>query len=68
MSYQFVKDTGVKLHLSSAALPEVVVVVVKTFPVGLELVKAVGIDVLDAVTGSISPSQPKDELQKQHTR
>lgn len=51
MSYQFVEDTGVKSHLGPAALPELVVVVLETLPVGLELVKAVGVDVLDAVMG-----------------
>lgn len=35
------------------------VVVLETFPVGLELVEAVGVDVLDAVTGQYLLLDPK---------
>ena len=51
ISYQFIEDTVVKLHLGPAAFPELVVVVLETLPVGLELVEAVGVDVLDAAKG-----------------
>jgi len=51
ISYQFVKDTVVELHFSPAALPQLVVVVLEALPMGLELVEAVGVDVLDTATG-----------------
>lgn len=58
-SYQFVEDTVVELHLSPAAFPEVVVVVLETLPVGLELVQAVSVDILDAMTGQYLPLRLK---------
>jgi hypothetical protein len=51
ISYQFVKDTVVQLHFGPATLPQLVVVVLEALPVGLELVQAVGVNVLDTATG-----------------
>lgn len=53
-SYQLVKDAVVQGHLSLAALEEVVVVVLEAVSVSLELVEAVGVNVLDAVRRSVS--------------
>jgi hypothetical protein len=50
-AYQFVENTLAEVHLSLAALPQVVVVVLEALPVGLELIQAVGVDVLETVTG-----------------
>jgi hypothetical protein len=50
-AYQFVENTFAKVHLSLAALPQVVVVVLEALPVGLELIQAVGVDILETVTG-----------------
>lgn len=50
-AYQFVENTLAKVHLSLAALPQVVVVVLEALPVGLELIQAVGVDILETVTG-----------------
>lgn len=50
-SYQFVKDTLVQRHFGLAALELVVVVVLKAVGMGLELLEAVGVDVLDTVAG-----------------
>jgi hypothetical protein len=46
---QFLKNTAVQLHLGLAALPEPVIVVLQTLPVGIELLQAVCVDVLDPV-------------------
>lgn len=62
-SYQFVEDAVVELHLGPAAFPELVVVVLETLPVGLELIQAVGVDVLDAVKRSASSPRMSDKLE-----
>lgn len=51
ISYQFIKDAAVERNFGPAALPQLVVVVLEALPVGLELVEAVGVDVLDTATG-----------------
>lgn len=48
-AYQLVEDAVVEGHLGLAALEEVVVVVLEAVGVSLELVEAVGVNVLDAV-------------------
>jgi hypothetical protein len=64
-SYQLVEDAVVQGHLSLAALEEVVVVVLEAVGVSLELVEAVGVNVLDTVRRSVScpahtSPRPKD--------
>lgn len=44
---QLVEDTLVQLHLGLPALPQMVVIVLETFPVRGELFKAVGVDIFD---------------------
>lgn len=44
---QLVKDTLIQLHLGLPALPQMVVVVLKTLPVRGELFQAVGVDIFD---------------------
>ena len=46
-TYQLLKHTIVQLHFRSTTLPELVVVVLQTFPVSGELLEAMGVDVLD---------------------
>jgi hypothetical protein len=46
---QFLKNTAVQVHLGLTALPEPVVVVLQTLPVGVELLQAVCVDVLDPI-------------------
>ena len=53
-AYQLVEDAAVQRHLSLAALEEVVVVVLEAVGVGLELVEAVGVDVLDTIAESVN--------------
>lgn len=48
-AYQVVIDTLVELPLSRAALPELMISVVKTLPVLAEFGEAVSVDVLDPV-------------------
>lgn len=50
-SYQFLKNAAVQCHLGLAALELVMVIVLETIGMGLELIQAVGVDVLDTVTG-----------------
>lgn len=47
-THQLLKNTAVQLHLLRTALPELVVVVLKTLPVSSERLQAVGVDVLDS--------------------
>ena len=49
LTYQLIKNTLVEVHLRSAALEHVVVVVLKALPVSLELRQAVGVDILDTM-------------------
>lgn len=53
-AYQLVEDAAVQRHLGLAALEEVVVVVLEAVGVGLELVEAVGVDVLDTIAESVN--------------
>lgn len=53
-TYQVVKDTLVELPFGLAALPQLVVVVVKALPVLAELLEAVLVDILDAVSTHVS--------------
>lgn len=55
-AYQLVEDAAVEGHLGLAALEEVVVVVLEAVGVGLELVEAVGVDILDTIARTISVS------------
>jgi hypothetical protein len=55
-AYQLVEDAAVEGHLGLAALEEVVVVILEAVSVGLELVEAVGVDILDTVVRTISVS------------
>lgn len=61
-SYQLVEDAVVQGHLSLAALEEIVVVVLEAVGVGLELVKAVGVNVLDTVPRSVRCPAHSPEL------
>lgn len=54
VTYQLVKDTLVQVHLGSATLEKVVVVVLEALPVSLKLRQAVGVDILDPVTSQQS--------------
>lgn len=49
LTYQLIKNTLVEVHLGSAALEHVVVVVLEALPVSLELRQAVGVDILDTM-------------------
>lgn len=53
-THQLLKHAVVQLHLGLPAFPQVVVVVLQTLPVAIELLQAVGVDILDAAT--ISPA------------
>lgn len=44
---QLLKHTVVQLHLGLPTLPHMVVVVLQTLPVRVELLQAVGVDLLD---------------------
>lgn len=55
-AYQLVEDAAVERYLGLAALEEVVVVVLEAVGVSLELVEAVGVDILDTVARTISVS------------
>lgn len=61
MTYQVLVDTLVELPLILAALPQLVVVVVKALPVLAELVEAVLVDVLDDAGGA--PGDPSALLE-----
>lgn len=51
---QLLEHTTVQIHLRLSAFPHVVVVVFEAFPVGSELLQAVGIDILDPTPKSAS--------------
>ena len=46
-THQLVKNTAVQGHLGLSAFPQVLVVILETFPVRHELFQAVGVDILD---------------------
>ena len=46
-TYQLLKHAAIQVHLRLSALPQTVVVVLKTLPVRIELLQAVGVDILD---------------------
>ena len=52
LQFQLVKHTLVQLALFRPAVPELLVVVLKTLPVGAELTQAVLVDVLDNARGT----------------
>jgi hypothetical protein len=62
IAYQLVEDAVVEGHLGLTALEEIVVVVLKAVGVGLELIEAVGVDILDTVARTISVSCPAYSL------
>lgn len=55
-AYQFLEDAAVEGLLGLAALEKVVVVVLEAVPVFLELLQAVGVDVLDTVNSQYTDS------------
>lgn len=58
-THQFVKDAAVKLLLGTTAVEKGLVVVLEAVDVSLELLHAVGVDILDTVTGQPrAPSHP----------
>ena len=50
-SYQFVESAVVQSHLGLATLEKIVIVILQTLPVRLELLQAVGVDILDTAMG-----------------
>lgn len=49
-TYQLLEDAVVQLHLRLPAFEEVVVIVLQALPMGIELLQAVGVDVLDPIS------------------
>lgn len=48
-THQLVKNTAVHGHLGLSTFPQILVVILETFPMGRELLQAVGVDILDPV-------------------
>lgn len=46
-THQLVKNTAVQGQLGLSAFPQILVVILETFPVGRKLLQAVGVDILD---------------------
>ena len=57
-THQLVKNTAVQGHLGLSAFPQVLVVILETFPVGRKLLQAVGVDILDPVHTNIILALP----------
>lgn len=57
-THQLFKNTAVHGHLGLSAFPQVLVVILETFPVGRELLQAVGVDILDPVHTNIILALP----------
>lgn len=58
-THQLLKNTTIHLHLGLSAFPQILVVVLEAFPMGVELLQAVGVDIFDPAPISPSPPQPQ---------
>lgn len=64
-SYQLLKDAIIQLYLRAATLEQTMVIILQTLPVGIELLEAVGVDILDPT--EISHAHKHQEQQERES-